>query len=229
PEFGGHPLVGIDFEDPLAAARVDAGMAAGPLPLPGPFDKAVGGPQRDLARAVAAAVKHDDDFIGDVEARKAIGELVFLVMCDDQGRKPWLAHAAALATERHSRMAAASAASIESPSIRVSVVRWSKPGVNIVSGGSAQRTQAAWRPHGAYCAAGLGPNSPSVGVPAAAAMCMSPVSLPMNIAQRRSTATAVSSSVRPTRSIRRYGGERARHAPPPRRPVWSPPSATTQH
>ncbi len=35
-----HPLVGIDFEDPIAAAGVDPGVAARPLALPGAFDQA---------------------------------------------------------------------------------------------------------------------------------------------------------------------------------------------
>ena len=85
-------------------------------------------------------------------------------------------------------------------------MRWSKPGPNIVSGGSADATKAVRGPQGAYWRLGLGPNRPRVGVPQAAAMCISPVSLPMNSAQRRSTAAAVSRSTRPTRSIRRSAG-----------------------
>src|SRR5207237_5407577 len=154
--------------------------------------------ERDLPRAVAAAVEHDDRLVGKTHAGEAIGELAFFVVSHDQRGKPGLAHAAALSTECHNRCAAASAASTERPSINVPVVRWSKPGPNIASGASAERTQAVRRPHGAYWATGLGPNSPRVGVPEAAAMCMSPVSLPMNMAQRRSTAAAVNRSTLPT-------------------------------
>ena len=79
--------------------------------------------QRDLPRAVTAAVEHDDLLVGKTEAGETIGELAFFVMGHDQGGKPRLAHAAALSTECHSRRAAASAASTVRPSIRVPVVR----------------------------------------------------------------------------------------------------------
>src|SRR5438270_1650836 len=213
-DFGGklgrYPLVGVDFENPFTGAGVDPGVPPWPLALPGAFDEAIGEAQGDLARAIATAVEHDDDLVGKPEAGQTIGELAFFIIGDDQSGKPQLIHAAALSTERQSRQAAASAASTDRPSIKVPVVRWSKPGPNIASGDSAEPTQAVRGPHGAYCAAGLGPNSPKVGVPAAAAMCISPVSLPMNIAQRRSTAAAVNRSTRPTRSMRRPAGNAAR-------------------
>ena len=107
-------------------------------------------------------------------------------MGDDQGRELRLPAFTprALSTRCHNWHAAASTASTERPSIKVSVVRWSKPGPNIVSGGSVEHTNAVRGPQGAYWLLGLGPNRPKVGVPKAAAMCISPVSLPMNSAQR---------------------------------------------
>src|SRR5216683_3119722 len=213
PDFGRqllrHPLVGIDFEDPVTAAGVDPGMSACPFPLPGAFDDQLGEPARDLAGSISAAVEYDDDLVGEAEGTEAVGKLALLVVDNDEGRegrRSGPAHAAMLSIERHRRRAPASAASTERPSISVSVVRWSKPGPNIASGGSTERTNAARCPQGAYCSLGLGPNKPRVGVPAAAAMCMSPVSLPINSAHRRSTATAVSRSSLPARSIRRSGG-----------------------
>ena len=166
-DFGGecrrHPLVGIDFEDPVAAAGVDPGMAARPLALPAAFDQAIGKRPGDLARAVAAAVEDDDDLVGKAEPAKTIGELTLprhATTTRAESSAARSGHAAALATAPHSRRAAASAASTESPSINVSVVRWSKPGPNIVSGGSAERTKAARGPQGAYWRLGLGPNRP---------------------------------------------------------------------
>ena len=43
--------------------------------------------QRDLARAVGAAVEHDDELVGESQARQAIGELRLFVMRDDQRRQ----------------------------------------------------------------------------------------------------------------------------------------------
>src|SRR3984893_13871017 len=170
-----HPLVGVDFEDPLTAAGLDPDMPARPLALPCAFDEALGEGQRDLPRAVTAAVEHDDGLVGKAEAGETIGELAFFVMGHDQRGKRWLAHAAALSTECHSRRAAARAAPNAIPSIKVPVLRWSKPGPNIASGGSAERTHAVRRPHGAYWATGLGPNSPRGGVREAGARRTTPV------------------------------------------------------
>ena len=77
PDFLGelwrHPLVGIDLENPLAAAGVDPGMPARPLALPRALDQAIGKAERDVARAVTAAVEHDDDLVGEPEAATGIG------------------------------------------------------------------------------------------------------------------------------------------------------------
>src|SRR5215813_8963029 len=70
PDFGGertvHPLVGIDFEDPIAATGVNAGVASRTLALPGAFDDTPGETERDFARAVAAAVEYDNDLVGEI-------------------------------------------------------------------------------------------------------------------------------------------------------------------
>src|SRR5256885_9512356 len=91
-DFGGElradPLVGVDLHDPGAAADRDARMTPRPFPLPGALDDAIGELQRDIARAVAAAVEHDDNFVGKTEAGQTLGELGFLVMRDDQRRQP---------------------------------------------------------------------------------------------------------------------------------------------
>ena len=119
----GHPLVGIDFENPVAAAGVDPGVPARPLALPGALDQAIGKAPRYLPRAVTTAIEHDDDLVGKVDTGKAIGKLTLFVPDDDNGREPRSVHAAALATRSHNRHEAASAAATESPSISVSVVR----------------------------------------------------------------------------------------------------------
>src|SRR5215468_10869583 len=41
-ELGCDPFIGINFEDPFAAARIDPGMPPRPLALPGAFDEAIG-------------------------------------------------------------------------------------------------------------------------------------------------------------------------------------------
>src|SRR5271167_2169633 len=119
----GHPLVGIDFEDPVAAAGIDPGVPARPLALPGALDKAIGKAPRYLARAVETAIEHDHDLVGKAKTRKAIGELTFFIPDDDDGRELHPFHAGAVATRSHNRHEAASAAAMESPSIKVSVVR----------------------------------------------------------------------------------------------------------
>src|ERR1700733_12948813 len=105
-------------------------------------------------------------------------------MGDDDGGQKRFVHAALLATRDHRSRAAASAASTDRLSISVSVVRWSNPMRYISSPGISVRATAVFSPHGAYCAMGLGPNRPNVAPPDAAAMCIRPVSLPMNIAER---------------------------------------------
>src|SRR6185437_2075894 len=101
------------------------------------------------------------------EALEAGGELRLLVMRDDEDgeRGPGQGHAAAPPWRRHSSRAAASAASTESESISVSVVRWSKPGPMSRSGGIAVRATAVRSPQGAYCATWDGPKRPRVGAP----------------------------------------------------------------
>ena len=66
--------------------------------------------------------------------------------------------------------------------------------------GPGASTAAARRPDGPYSLAGVGPNRPSVGVPAAAARCISPESLPTNKAQRAKQADASGKDSRPVRS-----------------------------
>ncbi len=149
-EFRPDPLVGIDLDDPGAAAGVDPGMAARTFALPRALDDVVGEAGGDFARAVAAAVEHDDQLVGKAEAGEAVGKLGLLVAGHDQRRKQNpAAHAAALATRRHSSRAAASALSTDRLSISVSVVRWSKPGGNSSANGTAVCATAQWSPHGA--------------------------------------------------------------------------------
>src|SRR5262249_16743925 len=125
-ELRWNPLVGIDLENPVAAADVDPGMATRPFPLPGTFDEPFGKSASDLAGPVSASVEDDDDLVGKAQTSDAFGQLPLLVVDNDEGgeggsRRP--VHATAFVTERHRRHAAASAASIERPSISVSVVR----------------------------------------------------------------------------------------------------------
>src|SRR6516165_10562859 len=85
-DFGGKhrtdPLVCIDFEDPVATAGIDPGVAPRPFPLPGALDDSVGELPRDVARPVAATVEHDDDLVGKPKTGEAIGELSLFVMRD---------------------------------------------------------------------------------------------------------------------------------------------------
>ena len=125
-EIRGNPLVGIDFENPIAATDVDPGMATRSFPFPGTFDEPPGESVGDLAGPISAAIEDDDDLVGKGQTSEAFGQLALLVVDNDKGGEAGSAlsiHAAALATERHKRQAAASAASTERPSISVSVVR----------------------------------------------------------------------------------------------------------
>ena len=67
-------------------------------------------------------------------------------------------------------------------------------------GGPGATAAAAWGPAGAYSVAGVGPKRPRVGVPAAAARCMRPESLPMKMVQRARQAEASGRVRRPVRS-----------------------------
>ncbi len=120
--------------------------------LPGALDDPVGIAPGYLARAVGAAVEDDDDLVGKGEGIETVGKLALLVAGDDEGgeeRGGIAAHAAALATRAHNWQAAAAAAATEIPSIRVPVVRWSKPGPISLSGERGVHTVAQCAPHGA--------------------------------------------------------------------------------
>src|SRR6516162_7191155 len=62
-----HPLVGIDFEDPVAAAEIDPSVPPPPLALPGALDQPVRKVPSNLARAITAPVEHDDDLVRKTE------------------------------------------------------------------------------------------------------------------------------------------------------------------
>src|SRR5262249_44758714 len=110
-------------------------------------DDAAGEFQRDLARAVGAAVEDDDQLVGKAEPRQAVGELGFLVVGDDQRRQQDVAHAASARWRK--AHTAASTRSTHSESISVSVVRWSNPGPISSAGARSVCTIAVQRPHGA--------------------------------------------------------------------------------
>jgi hypothetical protein len=137
-EVGTDPLVGVDFEHPVTAARRDPGVAPLPFALPGALDDPIGKASGDLGRSIVAAVEHDDDLVGEAEAGQAVGKLPFFVARDDKGGKRRAkrrgegglrrcdfgdAHAASLAARCQRRIAAASTESTERVSISVSVVR----------------------------------------------------------------------------------------------------------
>src|SRR5205823_10127544 len=132
--FRPDPLIGVDLEDPRAAAGGDPGVAPPALAFPGALDDVIGEPPRDLARAVLAAIEHDDELVGEAEPRQAFGELRLLVARDDERRQtlrpgnrrhggrrlagrdahcPALATAGSPAVRRHSWRAAALAISTE--------------------------------------------------------------------------------------------------------------------
>ncbi len=124
----GDALVGVDLEDPVGRAGVDAGIAPLALDVPASFEQAVGVAAGDLARPVGAFVEHDDDLVREAQRVEAIGELLLFVVCHDEGRQPdrdMAGHRAAGSRRRHSARAASSARSTLRPSISVPVVRWS--------------------------------------------------------------------------------------------------------
>ena len=88
PDFGselrGHPFIRIYLEDPIAPASVDPGVAAWPFPLPGSLDDVSGEAERDVARAILAAVQHDDDLVCESETRQTLGQLALLVVDDNE-------------------------------------------------------------------------------------------------------------------------------------------------
>ena len=77
-------LVGVELEDPVAAAGGDAGVAPRAFEHPGTLDDAVGMGAGDLGRAVGAAVEHNHQLVAEPHRRQAGGEIVLLVMGDDQ-------------------------------------------------------------------------------------------------------------------------------------------------
>src|SRR5579859_137421 len=84
-QFGRHMLVGIDLDDPVAAAGVDAGIAARTFQFPGAFDQAVGELAGDGLAGVGAFVEHDDDLVGEAQSFEAGGQAAFLIMGDHEG------------------------------------------------------------------------------------------------------------------------------------------------
>ena len=137
-ELGRNTLVGIDLDDPFAMAGGDAGVASRAFALPRAFDDVVGEVARDIARPVGAAVEHDDDLVGEFQARQAFGELRGFVMRDDKRRQArhgrrggerlgdggiGYRHAAWPSARCHKSRAALSTAATDRPSISVSVVR----------------------------------------------------------------------------------------------------------
>src|SRR3954467_1080322 len=67
-KLGADPLVGVDFEDPVAAAGCDPSVAPFAFALPGALDNPIGKASGDLERSIVAAVEHDDDLAGEAEA-----------------------------------------------------------------------------------------------------------------------------------------------------------------
>src|SRR3954447_26645497 len=137
-KLGDDPFVGIDFENPIAAARRDPGIAPLPFALPGALNYPLGELPGYLGRGIIAEVEHDDDLVGKAEAGQAVGQLMFFVARDNESgkdRSPQStgghsrlfyrgnAHAASLTARRRSRIAAASTASTDRLSISVPVVR----------------------------------------------------------------------------------------------------------
>ncbi len=121
---GGDAFIGIDLEHPGAFSGVDTRVPARPFALPGALDDMRSEAACDFLRSVGAAVEHDNQLVDEIERLQAIGELGLLVMRDDNRReqRTIAAHAALLARD-HKARAAASAASTDSESISVSVVR----------------------------------------------------------------------------------------------------------
>src|SRR5258708_68484 len=126
-------------------------MTTRPLALPGAFDDAIGEQLRNFLRVIGAAVEHDDQLVAEIERLQALGELRLFVMgnddCGDKGAAA--AHAALLSARDHKPRAAASTASTDRVSIRVSVVRWSKSLSNWACHAASLRTVAVQAPHGA--------------------------------------------------------------------------------
>jgi hypothetical protein len=77
-------LVGVDLEDPVAAAGVEAGVASVALDLPGAFNETRAVALCNCSRTVRRAVEQDNDFVGEAKAGKACAEPRFLVAGDNQ-------------------------------------------------------------------------------------------------------------------------------------------------
>ena len=142
----------------------DTGVAPRPFPLPGAFDEPIGEAPRDLARAVAAAVEHDDDLVGKAETGEAVGELALL----RRGRpRPRTGEVPPHRSRRGARAPRPTSGGPRLPPYRprdrpsrFRSCDGQSPGRTSSPAGSADRTWAARGPHGAYRSAGLGPNRP---------------------------------------------------------------------
>ncbi len=87
-QLGGHPLVGVDLQDPFTAAGLDAGSAPVALDRPGALDGPVGEPQGDVPGAVGATIEHDHGLVAERQRAQALVEPGLLVVGYHEGREP---------------------------------------------------------------------------------------------------------------------------------------------
>ena len=92
---GVHAFIRIDFQDPVAGAGRDAGVAAFAFEFPGAFDDARPRGAGDPGAAVGAAVEHDHDLVREGHGGEAIGQPFLLVAGDDEGGEARGGHGAA--------------------------------------------------------------------------------------------------------------------------------------
>ena len=91
-QFCGYPFIGIHFQNPVALAGGEAGIAAVAFKLPRSFYQAAGMARGDGLSAVAAVVEHHHDLVGECQTIEAVRDPVFLVMGHHQRRESAFAH-----------------------------------------------------------------------------------------------------------------------------------------
>jgi hypothetical protein len=91
PDFGRelvrNSLVGIHFENPVAAALADTAVPRIALVLPLTFDKQLRKATGDDLLSIAAIVEDDDDFVGETQPLQAGRQPPLLIVCNDERRQ----------------------------------------------------------------------------------------------------------------------------------------------
>ena len=79
-QFRRHTLVRIDFQNPIARARIETSMAARAFYIPTALDQSVGVFRGNGLGTVGAFIQHHHQFVGKIQRRQTGVEIVFFVM-----------------------------------------------------------------------------------------------------------------------------------------------------